>query len=87
MFNIGYLEMAVIGIVAVMLFGKRLPEVARSVGQSYQQFRKGLSEIQNTITTDDYVNHDSSGDSSNYIDEYEEELPETPQFVPPADDN
>lgn len=86
MFNIGYAEMAVILVVAVLMFGKRLPEVARSVGQSYQQFRKGLSEIQNTITTDDYVNHESSDDSSNYIDEYEEELPETAQFVPPADD-
>ena len=51
MFNIGYAEMAVILVLAVLMFGKRLPEVARSVGQSYQQFRKGLSEIQNTITT------------------------------------
>ncbi len=39
-------ELALIGILAVLLFGKRLPLVARSWGQSYQQFRAGLGELQ-----------------------------------------
>ena len=41
--GIGYLEIILIAIVAVMLFGNKLPEVARSVGQSYTQFRRGLN--------------------------------------------
>lgn len=45
MFGLDFRELIVLGIVAVMLFGRRLPEVARSLGKSYHQFKKGLNEI------------------------------------------
>lgn len=51
-FGIGFPELVIVGVVAVLLFGSRLPEVARSLGQSYQQFRKGLNEIQSSIQVD-----------------------------------
>lgn len=87
MFGIGYAEMAVILIVAVLLFGKRLPEVAKNVGQSYQQFRQGLADIQTTITTENYESNDSHRSSDqDFTEEYEEPIPESPQFVPPTDD-
>ena len=35
-------EMIVVGIVAVLLFGKRLPEVGRSLGKGLIEFKKGL---------------------------------------------
>jgi sec-independent protein translocase protein TatA len=44
MFGLGPMEMAIVGVVAVLLFGKRLPEVARSVGQSFHAFKEGLKE-------------------------------------------
>lgn len=47
--GIGGAELVVIAIVAVVLFGSKLPEVARSVGQSYTQFRRGLNDIQSSI--------------------------------------
>ena len=50
--GIGYAEIILIGIVAVVLFGSRLPEVARSVGQSYTQFRKGLNDIQSSVKSE-----------------------------------
>jgi len=50
--GIGYLELILIAGVAVMLFGSRLPEVARSVGQSYTQFRKGLNDIQSSVKSE-----------------------------------
>lgn len=43
------LEMVVIGIVALLLFGKRLPEVGRSLGQTFVQFKRGLSGVQDEI--------------------------------------
>ena len=45
MFGIGTLEMIVIGSIAVMLFGGRLPKGARSVGQSIVEFKRGFLEV------------------------------------------
>ncbi len=35
----------VIGIVALLLFGNRLPEVARSIGRAMNEFKRGLREV------------------------------------------
>ena len=50
--SMGLGEMALIAVVAVVLFGGRLPEVARTFGGYYSQFRKSLADIQNSIKTD-----------------------------------
>lgn len=39
----GGLEWVVVGIVALLLFGKRLPGVAKSLGQALHEFKSGLS--------------------------------------------
>ncbi|MDR2390994.1 MAG: twin-arginine translocase TatA/TatE family subunit [Planctomycetota bacterium] len=39
----GGLEWLVIGLVALLLFGKRLPGIARSLGQSLTEFKSGLA--------------------------------------------
>lgn len=51
--GIGFGEILIIMVVAVLLFGRNLPSVARTVGNSYQQFRKGLSDIQANFHYDD----------------------------------
>ncbi len=40
----GPMEMCIIGAVALLLFGSRLPKVCRSVGQSVSELKKGLNE-------------------------------------------
>lgn len=45
MFGLGPMELAIVGMVAVMLFGKRLPSVARSMGQSLTEFKRGLKDL------------------------------------------
>ncbi len=43
-FSPGPWEMLIIMFLAVLLFGKRLPEVARSIGKGISEFKKGLNE-------------------------------------------
>jgi len=43
----GY-EWLVILVVALLIFGKRLPEIARSAGKSLSEFKKGISEAKDT---------------------------------------
>ena len=44
MFGLGPMEMAVVGIVALLLFGSCLPKRARSLGQSINAFKEGLNQ-------------------------------------------
>ncbi len=39
-------EILVVGFIALLLFGKRLPEVMRSLGKSVTEFKKGVSGIE-----------------------------------------
>lgn len=48
-FNIGPVEALVIGGVALILFGRRLPEVGRQLGRGLVEFKKGLHGMQDEI--------------------------------------
>ena len=42
-------EWLVILVVALLVFGRRLPDVARSLGRSIIEFKKGLHDVQNDL--------------------------------------
>jgi len=42
-------EWIIILVVALLLFGRRLPEVARSVGKSIVEFKRGINEVGQNI--------------------------------------
>jgi len=44
MFGLGGFELAIIAGIVVLLFGNRLPGAARSLGQSFSAFKKGIKE-------------------------------------------
>lgn len=49
-FNLpGGMEWVVILIVGLLLFGRRLPDVARSLGKSIVEFKKGIREVRDDI--------------------------------------
>jgi Sec-independent protein translocase protein TatA len=43
--DIGFPELVVIGVAGVLLFGKRLPEVASQAGQQLAKFRRSLQQV------------------------------------------
>ncbi len=45
----GHLEVWIILLVAVMLFGPRLPKVMRSLGQAIVEFKKGVKGIEDDV--------------------------------------
>ena len=40
----GPAELVVIGLVALVIFGRKLPSMARSLGQTMIEYRKGMKE-------------------------------------------
>ncbi len=85
MFGLNFSEVFVVGLVAILLFGKRLPEVAKSLGYHYRELRKGLSEFHSVLdSTDSHVTRPKTKSTSTYrsYDDYE---PVTaPRFEPPT---
>jgi sec-independent protein translocase protein TatA len=67
--NIGVPELLVILFVALLLFGSRLPEVARSLGRGIAQFKRGVQE--------------ASAEATKAI-EAADEQPQPPQTTPGA---
>jgi sec-independent protein translocase protein TatA len=46
MFGLGYQELLLILVIVLILFGaQRLPDLARSLGSSVKEFKKGIVEV------------------------------------------
>lgn len=51
LFNLGQWELIAIIVVGVLLFGSRLPSIARSLGKSVTEFKKGVKDINEDVAT------------------------------------
>lgn len=62
--TVGPAELIVLLIVALLIWGRRLPEIARSMGKSVSEFKKGIREAENAA---DEVTHEilRAGDETN----------------------
>lgn len=48
----GHMEWMVLLVLGLLIFGKRLPEVGRSIGRSIVEFKKGIRGIEDEIETE-----------------------------------
>ena len=83
MFGLGPTELIIVGVIAVLLFGKRLPEVARSMGKSFVEFKKGMSGLEDELHSAGRAPARSSYDAPHQdaIEDHEEVS--APKFEPP----
>ena len=52
MFGLGYQELLLILVIVLILFGaQRLPDLARSLGSSVKEFKKGVNELKDEPAT------------------------------------
>lgn len=49
MFGLSPMHLLVIMVVLLLLFGSRLPDVARSIGRSVNEFKRGLREVNDDV--------------------------------------
>ena len=63
MFGLTFQELLIIGIIAIVLFGKRLPEVAKTLGQQYSKFRRSLSDLQSQVNLHEIYDPKPTGSS------------------------
>ncbi|MCA9292370.1 MAG: twin-arginine translocase TatA/TatE family subunit [Phycisphaerales bacterium] len=59
----GPMEFVVLAILGLLLFGRRLPEVGRSLGRSIVEFRKGIKGIEDEVEEHSSKPRVSSGPS------------------------
>ena len=60
--GLGPAEMGLIALALLLLFGGRLPEVARSLGKGIVEFKRGLKDVQTDIDGAGDSKSDSDGD-------------------------
>ena len=54
MFGIGYQELLIIMVIVLILFGaNRLPDLARSLGSSLKEFKKGVADVKDEAAKKD----------------------------------
>jgi len=80
MFGLGPVEMMIIGVLAVLLFGNKLPEVAKNMGKSFSDFKKGMHGIEEEVNTSTR-NTAATSRVARSIEDREEVS--TPKFEPP----
>lgn len=57
MFDIGFQELILILVVALLVFGpKRLPELGRALGRAMREFRRTTEEFRSTVETNLHIN-------------------------------
>ena len=82
--NLGYFEMMLFGVVALMLFGSRLPEVARNLGGTYRGLKRSVDEFKREFQA--VETYEPKTPRITKEDEPESLESTAPKFSPPTED-
>ena len=74
-------HMLIFGVIAILLFGSRLPTVARSLGKSLGEFKKGMGDLEQDFKSSIYSEPKQRVTYSNSNEQTEQ--PAGPKFEPP----
>jgi len=74
----GWAELLLIAFVGLLLFGKRLPEVARSLGQSVVEFKRGMQGFKNDMDRAAQLPSNSSSASAGALPDQHAPRPASP---------
>ena len=82
----GPTDMVLLAVVSILLFGERLPQVARQVGRGWMELKRGMSGIQSELNAAIYSDEPvgksrPQSSSASAIEDYEEQT--APKFEPP----
>ncbi|MEC9091150.1 MAG: twin-arginine translocase TatA/TatE family subunit [Planctomycetota bacterium] len=82
--NVGYGELLLVAVLAVLIFGKQLPEVAKTIGKGYGKLKKSLTDVQKSIDVQEAMDYESDSPGSAQSFDYDEhDEPTAPKFDPP----
>ncbi len=82
--NLGAPEMIIIMILGVLLFGKRLPEVGRSLGKGIIEFKKGLRGLEDELEGSSSSSSRPAAPRSEPSRPRDEPVVSVPKFEPPS---
>lgn len=87
MLGLSFQELLIVGIVAILLFGKNLPDVAKKFGGVYRDFRKSLDDLRSQVDfTDTFNSAPSKPKPRKTYSEYDDfDEINAPRFEPPPE--
>ncbi len=80
--NLSPMEMIVILSVAILLFGKRLPEVGRSLGRGIVEFKKGLRGVEEELRATSDAFHRPVQETLRSVEKVEPSVPKFESAAP-----
>ena len=82
----GHLEMIIILVILLLLFGRRLPEVARSLGDGIREFKKGVQDVTADVSPNstNNSNNNFNAQGGNQPAQFTQGLPSQGQQQQPA---
>lgn len=82
--GVGTSEMVLVGIVALMLFGSKLPEVARKMGGTYRGLKRSVDEFKKEFEAIDHYEPPRPSAFPKEETDLNDSSSDAPKFTPPS---